>query len=184
MRSKAVGTFFGLCAGYLIAASSAASADAFADCVRAVASQDLASRAAFQRDLRDLVVGQRPEFAALADINMELQTLLAQAQRVRLDYLLEHAPGRLDTASGPAGLTNFDWSDADQAHLMAASGAYRALGARLATARESNNGHPDWPEMRAYFRSQLSRGADYAAIMARLQDRQKDIAAALAQCRR
>lgn len=165
-------------------ASADTSADAFADCVRDAASEDLAAKTDFQRELRDLLVQQRPEFESLATVNMELQTQYAEVRRAKFDYLLEHDPGRVDAANGLSKFTNFGWSDGDKALFMEESGSYRDLEARLSELRLQNNRHADWPKMRAYVRSELSQHPDFTSLVAGFQTRQGEIGAMIAQCRR
>jgi hypothetical protein len=160
------------------------SADPFADCVRDAASEALAAKTEFQTDLRDLIVSQRPDFEALATVNMELQILFAEARRAKFDYLLKSDRGRIDTANGLGKFSNFPWTDEDTALFKEDSAAYRDVESRLATLRKRNNSQPDWPQMREYFRSDLSQSADFAAVMAGFQGRQKDVETAIAQCRR
>ncbi len=50
--------------------------------------------------------------------------------------------------------------------------------------KEKNNNHPNWPKLREYVRSELSRGSHFKALMARFQTRQGDLEAVIAQCRR
>ncbi len=167
-----------------IASGGPASADAFADCVRDAASQDLAAKTAFQRDLRDLIVEQRGEFAAVATVNRDLQIAFAEARRARFDYLLAHDPDRIDTANGLSRFSNFDWSEADSNNFMAESESYRDLEQRIARLEERNNGHPDWPKLREYFHAELTRSPAFSSVMAHFQGRQIAVAARLAECRR
>lgn len=188
MISKITYTLIGLSFALLTAsggpASADTSADAFADCVRDAASEDLAAKTDFQRDLRDLLVQQRPEFEALATVNMELQTQYAEVRRAKFDYLLEHDPGRIDAANGLSKFSNFRWTDEDTALFKEDSASYRDLESRLATLRKRNDSQTDWPKMREYFRSDLSQSADFATVMARFQTRQGEIGVMIAQCHR
>lgn len=188
MNGKSIGALIGLSFALLIATggpgSADTSADAFADCVRDAASEDMAAKTDFQRQLRDLIVRQRPEFEALATVNMELQTLFAEVRRAKFDYLLEHDPGRIDTANGLSKFSNFPWTDEDTALFKEDSVSYRDLESRLATLRKRNDSHPDWPQMREYFRSNLSQSAEFASVLARFQSRENDVETVVAQCRR
>lgn len=172
-----------LSAALLCSAALPAQAQDMAVCVRTAADLGLAAKTRFQRGLRNLIVERRPEFAALADVNMELQILLAQARRARFDYLLKFDPGRIDTAHGSSRFSNFAWSDTDRADFAARSDAYREQEARLAALESRNNGHPDWPRLRQFFRAELSQEADFGALTDALQARQRAVEETLAQCR-
>ena len=178
------GALLGLSFAIHTATSGPASADAFADCVRGTVSADMVAKVQFQRDLRNLIVQNRPRFEALATINMQLQILYAEARRRKFDYLLAHDPERIDTANGLSRFSNFAWSDQDSNNFMAGSDSYRDLETRISQKKDQNNGHPDWPEMRAYFRSELNQSAEFNGVMARFQDRQRAVEADVAQCRR
>ena len=160
-----------------------ARAGVFADCARDAAGRELAAKTGFQRGLRDLIVRQRAAFKPLADVNMALQIAYAEARRAKFDYLLKHDAGRVDTTAGLSRFTNFAWSDADTEKLRAESRLYQALEKRLATLKEQNNAHPDWPQMRQYIRGTLAQSPDFKILMARFQARQKEVAAMISKCR-
>ena len=172
----------GLSIALAIAVASTASAASFADCVRDVATKDLAAKTEFQRDLRDLVVRDRPEFDALATLNMELQIRLAEARRAMIDHLLARDPDRIDTTRGLGRFSNFAWSDEDSERFAAQDASYRELRGRIATLEERNNAHPDWPDLRAYYRAELGQSADFAALVTRLQSRQSEAESLLEGC--
>ena len=184
MSTRSVVAFFAMSLAIHIAGGGGARAGAFADCAGDAAGGYLVAQTEFQRQMRDLVVAARPEFAALATVNMELQTLLAEARRAMIDHLLKHDADRIDTTSGLGSFTNFDWSDGDTDKFMAESSSYQQLRNRIATLREQNDGHADWPKMREYFRSELGQSAEFKAIMARFQSRQSEVEAVIAQCHR
>ena len=178
-----VGAFFAISLAIGIATGGPAWAGAFADCVRDAAGRDLAAKTDFQRGMRDLIVQQRPAFKPLADVNMALQITYAEARRAKFDYLLKHDAGRIETTKGLTRFGNFAWSDADTKKFIEESGSYRALEKRLATLKERNNAHPDWPKMRKYFRTALGQSPDFRALMARFQSLQRDVTAVISKCR-
>ena len=184
MRSGILVAFFAISFAIRIAIGGTASAATFADCVRDAAGRDLVAKTAFQRGMRDLVVQRRPAFRSLATVNMELQIAYAEARRSKLDYLLKHDAGRIETTRGLVRFTNFAWSDADTEKFIEESSSYRELDKRLATLKERNNGHPDWPKMRQYFRTALGQSPDFRALMARFQAGQRDVTAVISRCRR
>ena len=124
----------------------------------------MVAKVQFQRDLRNLVVQNRPEFEALANVSMELQILFAEARRKKFDHLLKHDPDRIDTANGLGRFSNFAWSDEDAKNFMAESASYRKLEERITRLEEQNNGHPDWPKIRAYFRAELTQSPEFNAV--------------------
>ena len=178
-----LGAILGLSVAVHVVFGGTASADAFADCVRGTASEDMVAKVEFQRNLRNLVVQNRPEFEALATVNMELQIMFAEARRKMLDYLLKHDRDRIDTANGLGRFNNFAWSDEDTKNFMAESQSYRGLQGRISQLEDRNNGHPDWPGLREYFRAGISQSPDFTALMARFQTRQREVEADVAKCR-
>jgi hypothetical protein len=184
MYSRRLATFLWISFAIQIAGGGTAWGSASADCVREAASADLVAKTEFQLDLRNLIVQQRPKFEALATINKELQTLLAEARRAKLDYLLEHDPDRIDTTNGLSRFSDFAWSDEDTAKYIEASGSYRELEIRISTLQERNNDHPDWPKLREYFRSELSQNPEFTALTARFQTQQSYVETAIVQCQR
>ena len=172
----------GLSFAIQIASGGFAWAGGFADCVRDAAARDLVAKTEFQRDLRDLVVQNRPEFETIATVSMELQVLLAEARRAKFDYLLRHDPDRIDTSHELARFLNFEWFDEDSARFRGESSAYRELEDRISALQEQNNGDPDWPKMREHFRSDIGQSPDFKALVTLLQTRQSNMEAMIAQC--
>lgn len=182
MSSRGLVASLGISFAIQIAIGGTAWAGGFADCVRDAASEDLANKTEFQRGLRDLVVQKRPEFESLATVNMEFQILLAERRRAKFDHLLKHDPNRIDTTNGLVQFSNFEWFNEDSARFMDESSSYRDLEFRISTRQEQNNDHPDWPDLRQHFRSELSQSPDFKALMARFQTRQSNVEAGIAQC--
>jgi hypothetical protein len=165
-----------------IVAMGATRAAPFEDCVRDGANRNFEAKTAFQRDLRDLIARNRPEFESLATVSMELQFLLAEARLAKVDYLLRHDANRIDTTKGLARFSNFEWSEADSAKLITEDSSFAELESRISTLRERNDNDPDWPQLRAYFRAELGQSPDFKAIMARFQSRQSDVENVIAEC--
>jgi len=183
MGSRRIIAFIGLFFTVQIAIGGTAWAEAFDECVRDGANKALEAKTAFQSDLRDLIAKKRPEFESLATVSMELQVLLAEARRAKFDYLLRHDANRIDTTKGFVRFSNFEWSEADSAKLIAENSSFAELEGRISALRERNDNDTDWPELRAYFRSELGLSSDFKAIMARFQARQDEVEAVIAQCR-
>lgn len=161
-----------------------ARADAFADCIRDAAGKDLAAKSAFQHCMRDLIVARRPQFKSIADVNMRLQVLLAERQHARIEYLLRHDVGRIETAKGLGRFGNFAWSDVDTRNLVEMSKANRKRERQIATLQRRSNDHPDWSKLREYFRSELSQSPKFKDLMTRFRRQRSEIEPALAGCRR
>ena len=184
LKSRNVAAILGIAVTIQFGLGGVAHGDAFADCIRQAASVSLAARTEFQRDLRDLIVKQKPEFKTLATINQDLQIRLAEARFAKYDYLLEHARERIDTNHGLSRFGNFEWSDEDTEKFKNESDSYRALETRIAALRAQNDGHPDWPELREHFRSYLNSSEAFKDLMVRLQVGQNEVEATLANCDR
>lgn len=184
MSSRSTFVILGVAIAIQISIVGPVRADAFADCVRKAASKALKAKTAFQRDMRDLIVEKRPEFMSVANVNMELQILLAERRRAMFEYLLEHDVSRIDTTNGFGQFSNFGWSDEDTQRFAKKSKSNRELERRISTLQGKNNEQPDWPKMREHFRSKLSQSLRFKALMDRFRSQQSDIGAIIAGCHR
>lgn len=184
MKSRNVAAILGIVVAIQFGFDGVARGDAFADCIREAASVNLAARTEFQRDLRNLVVEQKPELTTLATINRNLQIRLAEARFAKYGFLLEHARERINTKNGLSGFSNFEWSDEDTEKFKNESDSYRALETEIAALRAQNDGHPDWPELREHFRSYLNSSEEFEDLMVQLQVGQNEVEATLANCDR
>ena len=184
MKSRSIAAIFVISTAIQFAVGSTAHGDALADCVRETASANLAAKNEFQRGLRNLIVQQQPEFETLATISQNLQLRLAEARLAKYDYLLKHARERINIKEGLSRFSNFDWSDEDTDKLKEESHSYRALEAQIAVLQTKNNSHPDWPKLRAYFRSSLNSSVEFKDLMTRFQVQQNDVEATLTNCDR
>lgn len=160
-----------------------APAASLAECLEDVARSDFAAKSKHQNDLRDLLVARRPGFTALADINRDVQLLFAEMRFARFQYLISRDPERLDRANGLSGFRNFNWTDEDLQRLLADNPSYRAQVERLEALKVQNNGHPDWPAMRAFVREELSRDGDFKQLIAAFQEHSTKAEARLLECR-
>ena len=148
-----------------------------------VAARDLDATVAFQRGLRDLVLRDKPEFEALASLNMELQIALFEARALETAYLARRDPARIKTAEGLSAFRNFEWSAQDEAALARESAQYLDLAERIAGLREGNDGHPDWPALRDHFGKQVRPDPAFKALMARPSESGAGFGQALQACR-
>lgn len=157
-------------------------ADDRAACLHRAAALDLAGKVAFQDGLHDLIVDGKPNLAALATLNRDLQIALAESRAAQLDHLANTDPGRVETGDTVQAFRNFDWRDADEAALRNRSESYRDLAARIATLRRRNDGHPDWLRMRAYFAEALAISAAFRELTSHLAENDREVAALLRSC--
>ena len=159
-----------------------AAAEDLGVCLGEIAEADLSAKSSHQNSLRDLIVARRPNFIALADINRDLQLLFAEMRFARLQHLISTASGRVDSTNGLTQFRNFDWTEEDRRELLGASPAYRAKVERLEILKSKNNGHPDWPALRAFVREELSKEADFKDLIATFQKHNATAETALADC--
>ncbi len=157
--------------------------DAFAACVAEVTARDLVATVAYQRALRDLVLRDKPEFEALANLNMELQIAMFETRALKTAYLARRDPARIKTAEGLSAFRNFEWPAQDEAALARESADYRDLVERIERLREGNDGHPDWPALRDHFGKQVRPDPAFKALMARLSAGDAGLGQALQACR-
>ena len=157
--------------------------DAFAACVAEVTARDLDATVAFQRGLRDLILRDKPEYEALASLNMELQVAMFEARALETAYLARRDPARIKTTEGLSAFRNFDWTEQDAAALARESSDYRAQRENVARLRASSDGHPDWPALRDHFGMQVRPDPAYKALKARLSDGGAGLGRALQACR-
>jgi len=158
------------------------SAAEFVNCLEDVAAWDLAAKRNYQTGLRDLVVREAPRFAELAALNMELQIALAEAQHAKLLYLLQSAPERLTTNAGLGAFTNFNWSAEDNAVLSESDDSFAELQDKIESLSERNDGHADWPALRALVRDELARSDTFKEITARFMTARTEAEVQLAIC--
>ncbi len=133
--------------------------------------------------MRDLIAAQKPEFEPLASLHSAHQIALAQVRAAQLAYLPAHDPERIDTWS-LSKFRNFDWSAADDAAFAAQNPEAGRLLARVSELRKKNDGHPDWPRLRAFMRDELSPGPVFRALMAELAKNDRAVRKGLKDCRR
>jgi len=180
---RAVGILFlALVAASAPAPLASAQGDGFNACVREAAASDLAAKTAFQKGFFDLIVAGRPEFEALASLNRDLQLALARSHHRKFDYLLLHRREAIRTDGTLSAFRNFDWTEQDEAALRRESEDYRVLADRIAQLRGRNDGHPDWPELRAFFKAEMANGPGYRDLLTALQEDDKTVAAILESC--
>lgn len=166
----------------LVTTTLPARAQDFTTCAAAVSHDYLAAKQQYQTRLRDLIAGKKPEFTPLADLNMQLQTALAEAHHLKLLHLLKSDPARIIAGKGLSQFANFDWTPGDAANLVASDTKFSALTTRIAHLEARNNGHQQWPALRTYVRSDLSSDPDFRQITSQLTDATANLAKRLQTC--
>lgn len=162
--------------------TSLALSDGFEACVTKAAAHDLQAKRAFQTSLRDLIISTKPKFKALAELSAQLQITLAERRAARLQTLVKSDPKRIETHQGIAKFTNFAWSKGEDAALIKQDEAYKKLNDDAMALRAQNNGHADWPKLRAFFRTELVKKADYQKIFQDYSARRGALKVLIASC--
>ena len=134
--------------------------------------------------LKDLIVSSRPDYEELASLSADLQLAMIERSQARFVYLLTQQSDRINSTGDLSQLVNvgLQWTPADEQALLAVDLKYGALSARIDSLRALNDGHPDWPALRAYFASELSTRADYTEALERFQKRQVELEEELTRC--
>ncbi len=152
-------------------------------CFRNAIAAGLTLKTEFQTNLRNFIVDAKPDFIELADLNMNLQTALAEARAIHSEFLLSYDRARIDSVSGISTLRNFDWADADEMALLSAEPDHEELKQRIENLKIRNNGHPDWPRLRETVNTQFAEQTQYQSLMEGFFQRQTEIEAEFDSCR-
>jgi hypothetical protein len=168
--------------GLMVQTTPLAHAEEFKACAVRAAARDLAAKKDFQDRLHQMIVDDKPEFKALAALNRDLQIQLAEERKVKIDYLLETNPERIITHHGLSKFSNFTWSDADESRFLEKSEANRKRMEKISDLRKRNNFHADWPRMRGYFRSELTKKPAYKTLMTDFTKSQVEVKNILSSC--
>lgn len=156
---------------------------AFAVCIQNLAERDLAGRTAFQKAVRGLIVAERPELEPLASLHMSHQIALAQTRAAMITYLSAHTPGRIDTSS-LSKFRNFGWGTADDTALAAENPEVGRLLEGAAELRKQSDGHPDWPKLQQFMRTELSPDPAFRDLIAEIANNDRAVRKGLDNCRR
>ena len=152
-------------------------------CLESVFIENITSQRAWQESLQDIVVSRRPEFAELASILKHLQLAMIDMTEARFRYVIA-SPERLEAQHGLSEFVDFGvvWSEADEAALLDEASDYRDLVRRTDSLRAGNNGHPDWPRLRAYSTDELMGDPEFTGALEQFQRLQREINAKLRAC--
>jgi hypothetical protein len=154
----------------------------FAECVRDIANKDFVAKQEFQAELRDLIVRSRPDFKALATLNMDLQIALAEARKKVIEYFLVEDPRRIIVAKGLSKFRNFDWSENDEKKFVQASKTNAQLVEKVEKLKKVNDTHPDQGKMRGYINQELSKNPEFSSLMAKFMADEKRVGDLLSKC--
>ena len=155
-------------------------ADTFAECAGRAYAQDVAAKQDWQRSLRDLIVKEKPNLAALATLDLEQQLALADRRQAQFSYLLRTDARRIRTREGLTTFRNFDWTDTDTVILRRQSLPYLAMESKVVDVQRRTKDHHDWPALREYVRA--ASGTQFQSLLKRSQERESTIAHLLEQC--
>ena len=167
---------------FIIALSGTAQANDLKTCIAQAAELDVGNKTAFHNGMRDLIVREAPQFDELAGIYREMQIALAEKRHRQLQYLLFTDPERLVIGETISKLTNYDWDEKDTAIMARVAPDYKALVARIDEIEARNQGHADWPALRAFVAEALSEHAQYKTLMTRLWKGRDAASAHLKSC--
>ena len=152
-------------------------------CLESVFAEYTASQRAWQESLGEIILARRPEFAELASILKHLQLAMIEMTEARFRYIIA-SPERLEAQDGLSEFVDFGvvWSEADEAALLDEASDYRDLVRRTDSLRAGNNGHPDWPRLRAYSTDELMGDPEFTGALEQFQRLQREINAKLRAC--
>ena len=138
----------------------------------------------WQLSLKDLIASSRSDLEELGSLWTELQLATIEQAQARFRYLVSQDPTRVPTDGNLSQFVNFgtEWTVGDEAALSATDMEYAALNARIDSLRTLNDGHPDWPALRAYWATELSKRAEYAEALERFERRQAELEEELGNC--
>ena len=101
---------------------------------------------------------------------------------MKLVRLIETAPDRLTLNGEISAFSNFSWSDADEAALRANKAEYAALAVEIQSLKQANQGHLDWPVLRAWARESADGRARVTTLAEAFKVDRAAVSAALAAC--
>ena len=101
----------------------------------------------------------------------------------RFHYVIA-SPERLESQHGISQFVDLGvvWTDADETALSHEAPDYLDLVRQTDSLRARNNGHPDWPPLRAYVTEELMGDPAFTEALERFQRLQREINAKLGAC--
>jgi len=167
----------------LVLATAAGSSD-FAACFDRAHSNYRDAQRRWHRALHLAVLEAEPTLGALSEINTELQlAFVAQAEK-RIRAFASRSPPGLRFESGLSGLLNpSDWSSRDESELRTRDPEYAELAERVAILRPQNDGHSDWPALRALIRTEVMASPSVKQVQGALRRAGEEFVREARSCR-
>jgi hypothetical protein len=178
-RGRAVALLVAVLAAMQPAAVHAAT---FEECVRRASGLDLEAKTVYQRGTHDLIVRNKPEFAALAAINRDLRITRAWARAARYVWLLRHDATRIRPGRGLSAFRNFDWNPEDETAFRESNAVYDTQSRRIESLAKANDGNAGWPALREYFTGTLFQNQEFRTLTKHLNESDRLVAEIIAVC--
>jgi len=157
-------------------------ADTFAECAGRAYAQDVAGKQEWHRSLRDLIVKEKPNLAALATLDMEHQLAVVDRRQAQFGYLVRTDVRRIRTREGLATFRNFDWTDTDAVVLRQQSPGYVAMERQVVDLERRTKEHQDGATLREYVRAALGADSQFQGLLKRFQEHESTIGHLLEKC--
>ena len=132
-----------------------------------------AAQSSWQTGLAELISSKNQSFTDLAIIQRNLQLSMISLRNERFRYLLQKDPKRLTLDKGISKLTNFEWSDKDSKALSAQDPSYAELEALTEELKEINKIQQKWPELRTFFKEEITGTPEYKKLLDEFLSAQK-----------
>jgi hypothetical protein len=156
----------------------------FPECAIKAYARDVEGKRVWQNGLHNFIVRLRPDLESVANAGRDLQIAYAELGFVRLKYLAIADPSRIVTDTSLSVFRNFEWSDTDEAAILAADASYERLVGALAGLRSHNDSQSGWQALRTFIRVEVSRSPEFVALLTGLQHAEKAVKDALKGCRK
>lgn len=140
----------------------------------------VAAKKQFQRDFCAIMADQYPEMKILIELSRDLQLAYIDAHSERFYHLLQNHPDRIVRTKGLSAFTNFRWEDSDEHRLLESNPEYRRYTEQVKKLRETNDGHPLWPEARKRFAS-LRQSQAYSKLQQEFEKARAEVEQLLAR---
>lgn len=162
----------------------AMASQAYQACLRDVVEMRRAAFVRFQNALHDLLVRDSPEFAAVADVNRDMQVTFNALRSRRLFFMIETKPERFRELEDLSAFMNLQMDKADESTLEGRDTDYRNLLAEQARHKERTRARSDWDAVRTRFRAIAAEDPDYTASVAQHQAAYGAAEARFLECRK
>ena len=123
----------------------------------------------WQQELAEFLTRHQPDLKDLIALNRDLQLAMIEKRSLEFQYLLKAHPERIVTDHDMSRFANFDWDDHDAEALREVNPEFAHVEERIKDLREHNDGHPQWPALRAAHQS-LAKDPGYQVVHRRFQE--------------